>query len=177
MKKLLSIVALTAMMATGAMAKTSYGIYGGYGAGSYDVQNFDYSHSTHFFEGGIFVDNVKGHLYSGIQLGYQKYKYTTAKPHAVILRGKLGIHFNTKMPFNIYGIVAGGYGGESDYDFSTFGYGAGLGVNFTKHWGIEIDYLHSIDNFIYTNYPEDDTSYPDIQAYTNRGEAFLKYSF
>ena len=178
MKKLLSIVAITGLLATRAMASnTKIGIYGGYGAGSYDVQNYDYDHSMHVMEGGVFADNVYGHLYTGLQIGYQKYKYTTAKPSDIILRGKVGVHFNAIKPVNVYGILAGGYGGESEYDHATFGYGVGIGVDFTKHWGIELNYLHTTDNFINSDYPADDTSYPTIQATTNRGEAFIKYSF
>ncbi len=177
MKKLLSIVALTAMMATGAMAETSYGIYGGYGAGSFDVDNNTYSADMHLWEGGLFIDHTKGHIYTGMEIGYGKYDYGLKVFNMAILRGKAGLHFNVKLPVNIYGILTGGYGGNDNSDFATFGYGAGLGVNFTKHWGVELNYIHSIDNHIYVDYPNSDTTYPDFKYSTDRGEAFLKYSF
>ena len=179
MKKILSIVALTAMVAVSASANTKVGIYAGYGAGNYDIENLDYSHNMHLAEGGLFVDNTLGHLYTGLQIGYAKYKYTTAKPNVLTLRGKVGVHFNTKLPVNIYGLLTGGYGGESYYDLTTFGYGGGIGVDFTKHWGIEIDYVHSNDYVVYTDYVNTN-EYNTYQSYhlkVNRGEVFLKYSF
>jgi len=179
MKKILSIVALTAMVAVSASANTKVGIYAGYGAGSFDVENTNYSHSMHLAEGGLFVDNTLGHLYTGLQIGYGKYKYDEANPHMVTLRGKAGVHFNTKLPVNIYGLLTGGYGSDSNSDFTTFGYGGGIGVDFTKHWGIEVNYVHSNDYAVYTAYINTDegNSYQSYHSKVNRGEVFLKYSF
>ena len=184
MKKLLSIVAITGLLVTGAMASnTKVGIYGGYGAGSYTVENNDNTNNMHSYEGGIFIDNINGHFYNGIQIGYAKYNYANGNvtPTAIMLRGKAGVHFDGKFPINIYGLLAGGYGSGDDegynYDYITFGGGIGVGVNFTKHWGIEINYLHTTDNFIYTDYPDEYNAYDAIQRTTNRGEVFIKYSF
>ena len=181
MKKILSIVALTAMVAVSASANTKVGIYAGYGAGSFNVVNNDYSDDMHLAEGGLFVDNISGHLYTGLQVGYGKYNYGNGvNPDMIILRGKAGVHFNTKLPVNIYGLLTGGYGSNSNSDLTTFGYGAGIGVDFTKHWGIEVNYVHSIDYHIYTD--EEDPYASDaydttFNYHTNRGEVFLKYSF
>ena len=179
MKKLLSIAAITGLLVTGAMASstTKFGIYGGYGAGSFSVDNDNYSANMHLWEGGLFIDHVKGHLYTGLEVGYGKYDYGLKAFDMAILRGKAGVHFDTFRPINIYAIATGGYGGNDNSDFATFGYGAGFGIDLTKHWGIELNYIHSVDNHIYVDYPEPDGTYPDFKYSTDRGEAFIKYSF
>jgi len=178
MKKLLSIALLSGLVATGAFANTKVGVYLGGGAGNYTVDNNDHSHDIKTIEGGIFIDTVKGYFYGGAELGVGKYTYGNNDITMVTVTGKLGFHFNALKGINVYGLSKAGYGSKTYDDMTFFGYGAGIGFNLSSHWGIELNYIHSKESHIYTiENPDLYYTYPTFQYTTNRGEAFIKYSF
>jgi len=180
MKKLLSIALLSGLVATGAFANTNVkaGIYAGGGLGHWqDKEYSDIDGTFRNYEVGIFADAIKGHFYSGMNIGVGKAKFHARFYNLIAVTGKLGIHFNTLKGINLYGLAKGYYGSKDNIDVSSLGYGVGINFYITNHWGFEFNYIHSNDNFVYTDYIEADGSYPASQTYTNRGEAFIKYSF
>jgi len=180
MKKLLSAVLVTAGLATGAFANTTVkaGIYAGGGLGHWQDKEYSQINGTfRSYETGFFADAVKGHFYAGTNIGVGKVKFHARFYNVLAVTGKLGLHFDALKGLNIYGLAKGYYGSKDDVDVASMGYGIGTNFYITKHWGLEIDYIHSNDNFIFTDYIESDGSYPSIETYTNRGEAFIKYSF